>query len=157
MAALRQVSEWETDGWLNTDRPLSVSALQGKIIVLYAFQMLCPGCVHHCLPQAQRVHDIFAGDSVAVIGLHTVFEHHEAMRRPSLEAFISEYRLTFPVGIDRARGDPIPATMASYNMQGTPTLVLIDGRGRLRKQKFGHEQDIILGAEIQALLMEKGP
>lgn len=155
MVALRSAPEWETDGWLNTDRPLSLSTLRGKVVVLYAFQMLCPGCIHNSLPQAGRVHDIFTGDSLAVIGLHTVFEHHEAMRRPSLEAFAAEFRLGFPIGIDRANGDSIPATMASYGMQGTPTLVLIDARGRLRKQKFGHEQDLILGAEIQALLMEK--
>lgn len=155
MAAFRQAPEWETDGWLNTAQPLSLSALRGKVVVLYAFQMLCPGCVHNSLPQARRVHDIFAGDSLAVVGLHTVFEHHEAMRRPSLEAFVAELRLTFPVGIDRARGDSIPATMAAYAMQGTPTLILVDARGRLRKQKFGHEHDLILGAEIQALLMEK--
>ena len=161
---LRQALEWQTDGWLNTNQPLSIAALKGKVIVLYAFQMLCPGCVHNSLPQAQRVHDIFSGgfgsDSpetgVAVIGLHTVFEHHDAMRRPSLEAFTQEFRLTFPIGIDAhdEKGE-LPRTMAAYNMQGTPTLVLIDRQGRLRKQKFGHEHDLALGAEIQALLCER--
>lgn len=153
---LRQAPEWETDGWLNTDRPLSLSALKGKVIVLYAFQMLCPGCIHNSMPQAQKVHEIFAGDDCAVIGLHTVFEHYDAMKRPSLEAFVHEFRLTFPIGIDRhnEKNGP-PATMTAYAMQGTPTIILIDRRGRLRKQKFGHEHDLILGAEIQALLTEK--
>lgn len=153
---LRPALEWETDGWLNTERPLSVAALKGKVIVLYAFQMLCPGCIHNSMPQAQRVHGVFAGEDCAVIGLHTVFEHHDAMKRPSLEAFAHEFRLTFPIGIDRQGEDNgMPATMAAYNMQGTPTIVLIDRQGRLRKQKFGHEQDLILGAEIQALLSEE--
>lgn len=108
------------------------------------------------MPQAQRVHGVFAGEDCAVIGLHTVFEHHDAMKRPSLEAFAHEFRLTFPIGIDRqGEENGMPATMAAYNMQGTPTIVLIDRQGRLRKQKFGHEQDLILGAEIQALLSEK--
>ena len=153
---LRQAPEWKTDGWLNTKQPLSLSTLNGKVIILYAFQMLCPGCLHNSLPQAQRVHDAFAGDDCAAIGLHTVFEHHEAMKRPSLEAFVHEFRLTFPIGINRhEKGDTLPATMAAYNMQGTPTLALIDRQGRLRKQKFGHEHDLVLGAEIQALLMEE--
>ena len=153
---LRQAPEWDTDGWLNSDQPLSLSALNGKIIVLYAFQMLCPGCVHNSMPQAQRVHELFAGDDVAVIGLHTVFEHHEAMKRPSLEAFVHEFRLRFPIGIDAHKsGETQPATMSTYNMQGTPTIILIDRQGRLRKQKFGHEHDLVLGAEIQALLMEE--
>ena len=152
---LRQAPEWETDGWLNTDRTLSLSTLNGKVVILYAFQMLCPGCIHNSMPQAQRAHEIFAGDDCAVIGLHTVFEHHDAMRRPSLEAFVHEFRLTFPIGIDRPQNDLTPTTMTAYNMQGTPTIILIDRQGRLRKQKFGHEHDLVLGAEIQALLMEK--
>lgn len=152
----RPAPEWDTDGWLNTDQPLSLPALKERVVVLYAFQMLCPGCIHNSMPQAQRVHDAFSRDDVAVIGLHTVFEHHEAMRRPALEAFLHEFRLTFPVGIDRHEGgDGMPATMKAYNMQGTPTLVLIDRKGLLRKQKFGHEHDLVLGAEIMSLILEK--
>src|SRR5690606_897337 len=94
----------------NSPRPLSLAALRGKVIVLHAFQMLCPGCVAHALPQAERLHRLFNHRSdVAVVGLHTVFEHHAAMTPVSLEAFIHEYRLTFPIGVDEAsNGDPIP-------------------------------------------------
>ncbi|MBI4030056.1 MAG: redoxin domain-containing protein [Proteobacteria bacterium] len=153
---LRLAPQWDVDGWLNTDRPLSLPVLKGKVIALYAFQMLCPGCIHNSVPQAQRVHDAFSRDDVAVIGLHTVFEHHEAMRRPALEAFAHEFRLGFPIGIDRhENGEGMPRTMKTYNMQGTPTLVLIDGSGMLRKQKFGHEHDLVLGAEIMSLIREK--
>ena len=37
--------------------------------MIEAFQMLCPGCVSHGLPQAQRIQHAF-GDAVAVLGLH---------------------------------------------------------------------------------------
>ena len=89
--------------------------------------MLCPGCVSHGLPQAQRVRATFPQEQVAVIGLHTVFEHHAAMTPVALQAFLHEYRIGFPVGVDRADPEsPIPLTMRAYAMQGTPTLVLID-------------------------------
>ena len=78
--------------WFNTDKPLSLEALRGKVVVIEAFQMLCPGCVSHALPQAQRVAAAFSTNDVAVIGLHTVFEHHEAMRPEALKAFLHEYR-----------------------------------------------------------------
>ncbi|MDE0459736.1 MAG: TlpA family protein disulfide reductase, partial [Chromatiales bacterium] len=45
-----------------------------------------------------------------------------------------------------------PKTMARYGMKGTPTLILVDRRGRLRKQKFGFEEDLVLGAEIMSLI-----
>ena len=44
--------------------------------------------------------------------------------------------------------------MARYGMRGTPTLILVDRRGRLRKQKFGWEDDLILGAEIMSLVRD---
>ena len=153
----RPAPEWTVTDWLNADRPLTLADLRGRIVVLYAFQMLCPGCATQALPQAQRVHEGFSREEVAVVGLHTVFEHHAANSAAALAAFLAEYRLTFPVGIDAAtEEDPIPRTMAAYAMQGTPTLVLIDRQGRLRKQVFGHEPDLRLGAEVMALARE-GP
>jgi len=141
--------------WFNAEQPVTLAQLRGRVVVLHAFQMLCPGCVQSGLPQAQRIAQLFPADRVAVIGIHTVFEHHAAMTPVSLEAFIHEFRLTFPIGVDRpGEGDPIPSTMAAYGMQGTPTLVLIDRQGRLRNHTFGVENDLRVGAEIATLLAE---
>ena len=115
--------------------------------------MLCPGCVSHGLPRAQRLHDYFSKDDVAVIGLHTVFEHHAAMTPTSLEAFIHEYRLTFPIGVDMASDtSDSPVTMTRYQMRGTPTLILINQDGILCANYFGRPTDLQLGAEIAALV-----
>lgn len=38
-----------------------------------------PGRASVALPQAQRVAALFAKEPVAVVGLHTVFEHHDVM------------------------------------------------------------------------------
>ena len=141
--------------WLNATEPLSLDALRGRIVVIEAFQMLCPGCVSHGLPQAKRVRETFSETDVAVIGLHSVFEHHDAQTPTALAAFLHEYRIGFPIAIDApgaARG--LPETMAAYGMQGTPTLVLIDRLGRRRAQHFGQVSDLRLGAEIMALIAE---
>lgn len=151
----RPAPPWQVDRWFNTSRPLSLDALRGKVIVLEVFQMLCPGCVSHGLPQAARVHATFPADQVAVVGLHTVFEHHAAMTPVALEAFLHEYRIAFPVGVDRpGTHGPIPQTMEAYAMRGTPTLVLIDAQGRIRHQHFGQVSDLVLGAQIAALVHE---
>ena len=152
----RPAPEWQTTMWFNTPEPLSLERLRGRVVLLHAFQMLCPGCVARGLPQARRVAELFADAPLTVVGLHTVFEHHEAMGAESLRAFLHEYRILFPVGVDMAGmdGDPIPLTMRVYAMQGTPTTVLIDARGRLRRQVFGIHDDLLLGAEIGTLLVE---
>ncbi|MGH8312762.1 MAG: redoxin family protein, partial [Gammaproteobacteria bacterium] len=76
---LNMAPAWQTSAWLNTQKPLELAQLRGKVVVLHAFQMLCPGCVADAIPQAKRVAALFADAPVAVIGLHTVFEHHAVM------------------------------------------------------------------------------
>ena len=147
--------EWRTTEWFNTPEPLTLASLKGRVAMVSAFQMLCPGCVAQGLPQAQRVADLFRPADVAVIGLHSVFEHHDAMGPNALRAFLHEYRIRFPVGIDEPDGLGLPLTMRAYEMQGTPTTLLIDREGRLRRHAFGHLADLQLGAEIMALVGER--
>lgn len=146
--------ELQTSQWLRTEKPLTLAALRGQVVLLHAFQMLCPGCVAHAVPQAQKAHRLFAAQGLAVVGLHTVFEHHAAMTPVALDAFLHEYRITHPVGVDRPGedGSPIPLSMRSYAMQGTPTLVLIDRAGIVRLNHFGQVDDLQLGKLIGTLL-----
>lgn len=147
--------DWQVRQWLNTPQPLALAGLRGKIVVLHAFQMLCPGCVSHAVPQAERLHRMLPPEQAAVIGLHTVFEHHEAMAPVALKAFLHENRITHPVGIDRPGGDdPIPLTMRAYGLRGTPSLMLIDRQGRLRLHEFGRVDDLALGLTLGQLLAE---
>lgn len=144
--------ELDVSEWLNTD-PLTLAGLRGRVVVLEAFQMLCPACVHHSIPQATRVADTFPADQVVVLGLHTVFEHHDAMTPVGLRAFAHENRLRFPIAVDRHDpGKPEPVTFRRYGMQGTPTTVLIDRAGRIGERTFGAVPDLTLGARIATLL-----
>ena len=153
---VRQAPELQISHWLNTDAPITLESLRGRVVVIEAFQMLCPGCVAHGIPQAQRIAASFASRDVAVIGLHTVFEHHEAMQPVSLAAFLHEFGVSFPVGVDRAReGSPIPETMQRYELRGTPSLVLIDPVGRIRLHAFGRPDDMSVGAAIAELALER--
>lgn len=157
MQEFPRAAELQVREWLNAETPITLESLRGKVVLIEAFQMLCPGCVSHGLPQAQKVRQIFKENQVAVLGLHSVFEHHEAQgTRAALEAFLHEYRISFPVAID-APGDgvPTPKTMTTYRLRGTPSLLLIDAQGRLRKNHFGQVDDMILGAEVMALVNEQ--
>jgi thiol-disulfide isomerase/thioredoxin len=147
---------WITSAWLNVEEPLALAQLRGRVVLLHAFQMLCPGCVALAIPQVERVARAFAGRPLVVVGLHTVFEHHAAMGVEALRALAHEYHIHHPVGVDAAglHGDRIPQTMRAYGMEGTPTTVLIDARGRRRKQVFGACDELLLGAELETLLAE---
>jgi len=144
----------QVSGWFNVEEPLTLEALRGRVVLLHAFQMLCPACISHGLPQARRVQQMFPADQVAVVGLHTVFEHHAVMGPDALEVFIEEYGWSFPIGVDAPAGDggPIPRTMQALQLRGTPSFVLIDREGRIRFQHFGALDDMALGAVIGRLI-----
>lgn len=148
--------ELSVHSWFNTDRPLALANLRGKVVVLAAFQVLCPHSVGSGVPQAQRIFDTFAPADVTVIGLHATFEHHDAVNSAVLKAFIHEYRLKFPIALDLpSSASPIPQTMERFKMRGTPSLVLIDRGGVVRKHSFGMVDDLRIGAEIGALTQER--
>lgn len=149
--------EWDVSQWLGPEPPArTLGGLRGKVVVIEAFQMLCPGCVSHGIPLAKKVH-ASVGDEVVVIGLHSVFEHHEAMTPVSLAAFLHEYRVTFPVAVDRPEGTGMPATMRTYGLQGTPSMLVIDKSGMLRANAFGAVDEVALGVQLGLLLAEPDP
>jgi hypothetical protein len=156
MTSPRLAPDWSIAHWENASSPLTLAGFRGRVVFALAFQMLCPGCVSHALPQALRARVTFPEGDLAVVGLHTVFEHHAAQGPPAaLHAFLHENRIGFPVGIDAPAPDGgLPKTMAAYGMQGTPTILLIDRAGRLRLHRFGHVDDMALGAAIATLVGE---
>ncbi|QXL85244.1 redoxin domain-containing protein [Comamonas sp. NLF-1-9] len=156
-AEQRLFPDWEVSRWFNTDTPLSLAGLRGQVVLVEAFQMLCPGCVSQALPLAGKVHQMYGNQGLAVVGLHTVFEHHEAMQPHALEAFLYEYKIRFPVGVDRPlEHSPLPATMLRWQLQGTPSTLLIDKAGRLRAHHFGSIDELELGVVLGRLLAEDG-
>jgi thiol-disulfide isomerase/thioredoxin len=152
----RPAPEWQTAAWFNTPTPISLTSLRGRVVMLHAFQMLCPGCVLHGVPQAQRVAAAFTDAPLTVVGLHTVFEHHDVMGPAALDVFLQEYRVPFPVAVDRPdrSGAGLPATMQAYAMRGTPTVVLIDAQGLVRRHVFGSYEDLQLGHDLGKLIAE---
>lgn len=144
--------------WFNTPAPLTLAGLRGRPVLLHTFQLLCPGCVAESIPQVQRIERVFGNTDLQVIGIHTVFEHHAAMTPVTLKAFLHEYRIRHPVGVDRA--DPAsdtPLTMQRFALRGTPSSVLIGRDGAILHHVFGVEDDIAVGARIAMALSAPAP
>ncbi|WP_211260444.1 TlpA family protein disulfide reductase [Amycolatopsis jejuensis] len=78
------------------------------------------------------------------------------MTPTSLEAFLFEYRIRFPVGVDAHEDSgSTPVTFGRYGMRGTPSMVHIDRDGNLRSHHFGAVEDMALAAEVTRLLEER--
>lgn len=140
--------------WFNADTPPTLASLRGKVVVMGAFQIACPGSTRHLVPQLARLEAQFNDDEVAVIGLHSVFEQGEKQTPEKLAEFIEETGLCFPVAVDKQNGGPLPQTMDAYELQGTPTLLIFDRQGRLRRHYLGQVDDMRVAAEVMALTIE---
>ncbi len=146
--------ELTVSAWLNTPEPKPLAALKGKVVLVTAFQMHCPGSLKHGLPQAERLATNFSDDEVVVLGLNTAFEDPGTQSATALEEFIGTKDFTFPVAKDEPNGTDLPKTMDAYEIQGTPTTLIFDRQGRLRRHYLGQVDDIRIAAELMALCME---
>lgn len=146
---IQMAPELAVSRWFNTAEPITLSSLLGRPVLLHSFQLLCPGCVSDSIPQIKKIERTFHQTDLVILGLHTVFEHHSAMSAVTLEAFIDEYRLKHPVGIDMAEeGLATPITMRRYGMRGTPSSVLIGRNGEVLHHAYGVEDDLTVGARL---------
>ncbi|MEQ1710210.1 MAG: TlpA disulfide reductase family protein [Hyphomicrobium sp.] len=140
--------------WFNSEGSQLLAETRGKVTMIAVFQMLCPASVKHGLPQAARIASGFNDDQVAVIGLHSVFENHDKQTPDALEAFIDEHGFPFAIAADEPNAKGLPKTFSAYELQGTPTVLLFDRQGRLRRHYLGAVDDVRLAAEVMALTME---
>jgi hypothetical protein len=140
--------------WLNADKKLTLKAQRGKVVFVTVCQIACPGSVKYGLPQAMRIRGSFTESEVAVLGLHMAFENFTAQTPAAVEQFLKDSGITIPVAYDKPNGEAMPQTMTDYELQGTPAILLFDRQGRLRRHYLGAVDDLRLGAEIMALLIE---
>ncbi len=146
--------EFTTQRWFNTDVPMTLASLKGKVVFVTAFQMQCEASLKHGLPQAARLSRSFNADEVAVIALNTAFNEPDKQAAGALEAFIRDNGLTFPIAKDKPDGAHLPKTMAAYEIRATPTILIFDRQGRLRRHYLGQVDDIRIAAEIMTLVIE---
>ena len=82
-----QVETWVQDG------PVTLAALKGHVVLVEVFQLNCPGCFLHSLPDAVRLHDLYADQGLVVIGIATAFEDYEKNTLENLQQFLQSGKL----------------------------------------------------------------
>lgn len=140
--------------WLNSEGKRTLKEERGKVVVVAIWQLTCPGSQKYGLPQAMRLRAAFDEKEVAVFGLHMAFEKFAEQTPEKVESYLKDAGISIPVAIDKPDGENLPATMKAYELQGTPALLLFDRQGRVRRHYLGAVDDLRLGAEVMALLIE---
>lgn len=131
--------------WLNTERPLSLADLRGKLVLLDFWTYCCINCLH-VLEDLKYLEHKYADRPFVVVGVHspkfTTEDDPESVRQA-----IARYGITHPVLLDSGR-----RTWDAYAVRGWPTLVLVDPRGYVLGRVSGEGNRDRLDAAINQAL-----
>ena len=119
---------------------LSLSDLQGQIVVLSFWASWCPPCREEA-PVLESVRQRYRGQGVAVIGVN--YQDTE----PPARAFIEEFGITYPNG-----PDPRSRIARAYGVQGVPETFVITQEGEIAKVFVGSPTEGQLNAVLEELL-----
>jgi peroxiredoxin len=87
MAPALEISSWVQGNACTLDE------LRGRVVLIEVFQMNCPGCFLHALPEVAHLHHRYAGQGLEVIGLATAFEDFALNTLENLQRFASSGEL----------------------------------------------------------------
>jgi len=108
-------------GWLNTDRPLTIAGLRGKVVLLDFWTYGCINCIH-IIPDLKRLEAKYPNELV-VIGVHSAKFANEK-ETDNIRRIILRYELEHPVV-----NDADFAIWQAYAVRAWPTRYLIDPAG----------------------------
>ncbi len=107
--------------WLNTDRPLSLKDLKGRVVILDFWTYCCINCLH-VLPDLKYLEQKYK-DSLTVIGVHSAKFDNEK-EAENIRQAILRYDIEHPVLVD-SNFD----VWQQYAVRAWPTLMVIDPEG----------------------------
>ncbi len=141
----------ETEQWFNTpgDRPLSLSGLRGRVVLIDFWTYTCINCIR-TLPYLKAWDGAYRKDGLTIVGVETpefAFEHDAG----NVANAIEQFGLRYPVVQDNNMG-----TWNAYANQYWPADYLIDAQGQVRYTAFGEGDYDKTETAIRALLAEAG-
>ena len=126
-------------------RPLQLSALKGKVVIVDFWATWCPPCVAE-VPNLNELYSQYKDKGFEIIAISL----DEGGEDP-LRSFVTTHAVTYPVVLGDYR------TVHLFGLEGRvvlPTTYLIDKKGRIARRYIGYQDKGVFEKEIQQLLAE---
>ena len=132
--------------WFNTDQPLSLQGLRGRVVLLDFWTSCCINCMH-ILPDLRYLENKYP-DTLAVLGIHSPKFENE--RDPDqLQKAINRLHIRHPVANDTEF-----QLWRTYGIKAWPSVILIDPEGYvvgvLRGEGRRKQLDDLIASQVEA-------
>lgn len=132
--------------WLNTDKPLSIKQLKGRVVILDFWTYCCINCLH-ILPDLKYLEQKYK-DSLTVIGVHSAkFDNEKEIE--NIRQAILRYDIEHPVLVDSGF-----RVWQQYAVRAWPTLMVIDPQGYVIGYVSGEGDRDVLDQLIEQVIRE---
>lgn len=136
-------------GWLNSDNPITMKSLRGKVVLVDFWTYSCINCIR-TLPFVTSWYDKYKDSGFVVLGIHTPEFEFEKDANNVAKA-IKQFSIHYPVAQDNIYG-----TWDAFNNRYWPAEYLIDTEGNVRRTHFGEGEYDQMEKAIQVLLSQTG-
>ena len=119
--------------WLNSDHPLRLRQLRGRVVLLNFWVFTCYNCTN-TVPSLVEFDRRYRDQGLTLIGIHTpefppyAGEHDKG----NVARALAKYGIAYPNAQDNDR-----RTWDEYGIRYWPSFVLIDKQGRIRYTGYG--------------------
>jgi len=133
-------------GWLNTDKPLSIAGLKGKVVLLDFWTYGCINCIH-IIPDLKKLEAKYPNNLV-VIGVHSAKFDNEK-DTDNIRQIVLRYGIEHPIV-----NDADFKIWEAYAIKAWPGLVVIDPSGYVIKTVFGEGHFVELDKTISETIAD---
>ena len=121
---------------LGGKRPVALSSLRGKVVLLDFWATWCPPC-RRSLPETQKLSAAWSGKGLAVLAISDEDP-------PTISAFVKSNHYTFPAYRDGSK-----SAGKAYHVSAIPTLAVLDKQGRLVAYFVGLQEPDTVAAALK--------
>jgi hypothetical protein len=133
------------DGWLNTNGPLTMAGLRGKVVLV---QFCTYTCINwrRTLPYVKRWHAQYGPQGLQIVGVHTPEFTFERIR-PNVEKVLGDLGVSYPIAQDNEY-----RTWRAWDNSAWPSFYLVNRQGQVRLAREGEGHSMEIEEAIRSLL-----
>jgi thiol-disulfide isomerase/thioredoxin len=132
--------------WLNTDKPIKLAELKGKVVLLDFWTFCCINC-HHVFPDLKRLERKYAKELV-VVGVHSAKFANEK-ETANIRKAVIRHDIAHPVV-----NDADMSIFKAFKATGWPHFILIDPEGTIYGRTGGEGNYAVLDEHIGKMVKQ---